>query len=114
MKNHRNILAAGTLIGDKVVNQKNEHIGKIEELMVSVDDGNVAYAVMSFGGILNFGNKFFAVPWKTLKVDQDNKCFVINADKDTLKDAPGFDKDHWPDMTPQWAAEVNTFYKYTP
>lgn len=111
MKTHRNLLAAGTLIGDKVVNKKNEHIGKIEELMISLDNGNVAYAVMSFGGFLNFGNKFFAVPWKALQVDQDKKCFVISADKEKLKNAPGFDKDHWPDMTPEWAAEVNTFYE---
>lgn len=50
MKNIRNLLASGTLIGDTVVNQANEHIGKIEELMISVSDGKVAYAVMSFGG----------------------------------------------------------------
>ena len=114
MKYHRNLLASGTLIGDKVVNQKKEHIGKIEELMISLEDGTVSYAVMSFGGFLNFGNKFFAVPWKTLQVDQDGKCFVINVDKERLKDAPGFDKDHWPDMSPEWAAEINTFYEYNP
>lgn len=114
MKDYRNLLAAGSIIGDKVVNQQNEHIGKIEELMISLDDGIISYAVMSFGGFLNFGNKFFAVPWKTLKVDQDKKCLVINVDKERLKEAPGFDKDHWPDMTPEWAAQINTFYEYKP
>ena len=114
MKEPRNLLAAGTLIGDSVVNQQNETVGKIEELMISVHDGRVGYAVMSFGGFLGFGNKFFAVPWNTLHVDEKNKCFVINTDKERLKEAPGFDKDHWPDMTPEWAAEINTFYKFTP
>ena len=114
MKTYRHLLASGTLIGDKVVNQQNEDIGKIEELMISVEEGRVSYAVMSFGGFLGFGNKFFAVPWATLHVDENNKCFVINVDKERLKEAPGFDKDHWPDMTPEWAAEINTFYKFTP
>ena len=114
MKKYRQLLAAGTLIGDKVVNQKDEHIGKIEELMIDVANGHVAYAVMSFGGFLNFGNKFFAVPWKTLVVNEDKKCFVLNVDKDRLKDAPGFDKDHWPDMTPEWSAEISKFYEFKP
>ncbi len=114
MSNYRNLLAAGTLIGDTVYNAKNEEIGKIEELMISVQDGKVGYAVMSFGGFLGFGNKFFAVPWSTLRVNEEKKCFVISVDKEQLKNAPGFDKDHWPDMTPEWAAEINTFYKFNP
>ena len=114
MKKYRSLLASGTLIGDKVINAQNENIGEIEELMISVGDGTVAYAVMSFGGFLNFGTKFFAVPWSTLQVNEEKKCFVINVDKERLKDAPGFDKDHWPDMTPEWATEINTYYKFNP
>jgi sporulation protein YlmC with PRC-barrel domain len=115
MTNTRNLLAAGTLIGDKVINQQNEDIGKIEELMISVHDGRVSYAVMSFGGVLGFGNKFFALPWSTLRVDQEKKCFVLNVDKERLKNAPGFDKDHWPDMSDaKWTTEINTYYQYTP
>lgn len=111
----RNLLAAGTLIGDKVINQQNEHIGKIEELMIEVERGRVAYAVMSFGGVLGFGNKFFAIPWSTLHVDQERKCFVLNVDKERLKAAPGFDKDHWPDWSDErWTTAINTYYKYTP
>ncbi len=111
----RNFLAAGTLIGDKVVNQQNESIGKIEELMISVSDGRVGYAVMSFGGVLGIGNKFFAIPWSTLHVDQENKCFVLNVDKKRLEAAPGFDKDHWPDMSDEkWTTEINTYYQYKP
>jgi sporulation protein YlmC with PRC-barrel domain len=115
MNNIRNLLAAGTLIGDKVFTHQNEEIGKIEELMISVEDGRVGYAVMSFGGVLGFGNKFFALPWSTLRVDQDKKCFILNVEKERLKAAPGFDKDHWPDMSDaKWTAEINTYYKYTP
>jgi sporulation protein YlmC with PRC-barrel domain len=115
MKSTRKLLAAGTLIGDKVVNLQNEEVGKIEELMISVKDGRVGYAVMSFGGVLGFGNKFFALPWSTLNVDQEKKCFVLSIDKERLKNAPGFDKEKWPDMSdPTWSAEINTYYQYTP
>jgi sporulation protein YlmC with PRC-barrel domain len=115
MKNTRRLLAAGTLIGDKVLNVQNDEIGKIEELMISLNDGRVGYAVMSFGGILGFGNKFFAIPWAVLHVDQEQKCFTLNVTKERLKSAPGFDKDHWPDMSDEkWTTEINSYYDYTP
>jgi len=115
MNNTRNLLASGTIIGDKVVNQENEHIGKIEELMVSVHDGKIAYAVMSFGGFLHFGDKYFAIPWSTLRVDEEKKRIVLNVDKESLKNAPGFDKNHWPDMSDEkFTAEINSYYKFKP
>jgi sporulation protein YlmC with PRC-barrel domain len=100
-KHYRNFLASGTLIGDEVYNSKNEHIGKIEELMIDLTQGKVGYAVMSFGGVFGVGNKF---------VDQDKKCLILNIDKEKFKNAPGFDKDHWPDMTPEFTRTINTYY----
>jgi sporulation protein YlmC with PRC-barrel domain len=115
MKKTRYLLASGSIIGDKVVNQENEHIGKIEELMISVSDGKIAYAVLSFGGFLHFGDKFFAIPWSTLRVDEEKKRIILNVEKDSLKNAPGFDKNHWPDFSDEeFTTEINTYYKYTP
>jgi len=115
MKTNHNLLASGSLIGIKVVNQANEHIGKIEELMISLHDGKIAYAVLSFGGFLNFGDKFFALPWRTLSVDEANKKIILNVDKDSLKDAPGFDKNNWPDMSDEkYTSEINSYYQYKP
>ncbi|MCO5381646.1 MAG: PRC-barrel domain-containing protein [Methanosarcina barkeri] len=56
-------LSASTIKGDKVVNRAGEDLGKIEELMIDLEDGRVAYAVLSFGGFLGMGNKLFAIPW---------------------------------------------------
>ena len=55
--------------------------------------------MLSFGGFLGMGDKLFAVPWDALTLDEDRKCFVLDADKGKLENAPGFDKDNWPDMT---------------
>lgn len=94
----RRTLGATTLIHDKVVNLNGEPVGKIEELMIDVTTGRVAYAVLSFGGILGFGAKFFAMPWSALTVDETKKRFVVNVQRETLARMPGFDKDHWPDL----------------
>src|ERR1035437_4265781 len=97
-KKYRRVLAASTLAGDSVRNSAGEDLGKLDEIMIDIPSGRVAYAVLSFGGVLRMGNKLFAVPWSALKVDEDKKCFVLNVDKTKLEKAPGFDKDKWPDM----------------
>jgi sporulation protein YlmC with PRC-barrel domain len=94
----RRTLGATSLAHDKVVNLNGEPVGRIEELMIDVTTGRVAYAVLSFGGFLGFGRKLFAVPWSALTVDETRKCVVINVQRQQLERMPGFDKDHWPDL----------------
>ena len=60
---------------------------------------------------LGMGDRLFAVPWSALKLDTANKRFTLNASKEQLKDAPGFDKDHWPAMADAtWVTNVHNFY----
>ena len=60
---------------------------------------------------LGMGGKLFATPWSALTLDTENKCFVLNVDKERLDNAPGFDKDKWPDMADQtWADEIHSYY----
>jgi sporulation protein YlmC with PRC-barrel domain len=114
-KKLRNVLSAATLAGNSVRNAAGEDLGKIDEIMIDIPAGRVAYAVLSFGGFLGLGNKLFAVPWNALKVDEDEKCFVLNADKQSMEKAPGFDKDDWPDMSdPDWGSEIANYYRITP
>jgi len=111
----RSVLAASTLAGDSVRNAAGEDLGKIDEIMIYIPSGRVAYAVLSFGGFLGMGNKLFAVPWSALKVDEDEKCFILNVDRQTIEQAPGFDKDNWPDMSDtSFGTEISSYYKVSP
>ena len=60
------LMTANTLEGDNVVNGVGEDLGKIEEIMLDVPLGRIAYAVLSFGGFLGIGNRLFAIPWQAL------------------------------------------------
>lgn len=112
---YRRVLSASTLQGDRVVNSAGEDIGKIDEIMIDTPTGRIAYAVLSFGGFLGMGDKLFAIPWSRLALDEDNKRFLLNIDKDTLKQAPGFDKDNWPDMTDRtWGTGIYSYYHSEP
>ncbi len=109
------VMAADTLEGDRVVNEQNENLGTIQDIMIDVQRGCVAYAVMSSGGFLGVGDKLFALPWNALTLDADRKCFVLDAPKERLQRAPGFDKDHWPSMADgAWASHVHDFYGVRP
>lgn len=117
MADPRIALSATTMIGDSVKNAAGENLGKIEELMVDVDAGRVAYAVLSFGGFLGVGDKLFAVPWSALQLDMENEVFVLNVPKERLEKAPGFDKEDWPDAvstSDAWLISVYEYYSATP
>lgn len=115
MTTHTQVLSASTLIGDTVRNMKGEELGNLEEIMLDLDSGQVAYAVLSFGGFLGLGDKYFAIPWQALSVDTNNEELVLDVPKEKLEQAPGFDKDNWPStFNRNWVAEVHTYYGYEP
>ena len=114
-KKLRRVLAASTLDGDKVRNSAGDDLGSVDDIMIDIPSGRVAYVVLSFGGVLGMGNKLFAVPWDALRVDEDEKCFILNVDKRVLETAPGFDKDNWPDMAdPDFSTRIYSHYGSKP
>ena len=105
------LMGADTLIGNDVYSQNEEDLGDIKEIMLDTSTGKVSYAVLSYGGFLGMGEKLFAVPWEALKLDTENKRFVLDVDSEKLESAPGFDKDNWPNMADEkWADHIHSFY----
>lgn len=90
-------LTASSIIGDKVYNEKEEHLGKIVDIMVELSTGKIEYVVIGFGGFLTIGEKYFAIPFGLLKVDPAKKIFIFNQPREMLEKAPGFDMNHWPE-----------------
>jgi sporulation protein YlmC with PRC-barrel domain len=90
-------LTATSIIGDKVHNKQDEHLGTIKDIMLNVNTGEIEYYIIEFGGFLGIGEKFFAIPFRLLTVDPANQLYIFDQTKDELAKAPGFDKDHWPE-----------------
>jgi sporulation protein YlmC with PRC-barrel domain len=115
------IIRSKDLVGLNIYNAANESLGKIEELVIDPRMGKIRYAVLSFGGFLGMGDKYFAVPWNRLSFvpkgatsagTQKEAYCVLDVSKDTLKNAPGFDKDHWPNFADvNWSTPVDRFYR---
>lgn len=105
------LMGADTLMGEDVYNSQGEDLGDIKEIMLDMQSGEVAYAVLSFGGVMGMGTKLFAVPWQALQLDTQNKRFILDVSKEKLQRAPGFDKDDWPDMaSAEFTDEMSSFY----
>jgi sporulation protein YlmC with PRC-barrel domain len=109
------VLAAGTLVGNHVRNPAGDDLGSIEEIMLDLERGRIAYAVLSFGGFLGIGDKLFAIPWSALRIDRGEHEFTLDMNREALDNAPGFDKHHWPDMAdPVFGRKVHKHYGRTP
>ncbi|HZX73054.1 MAG TPA: PRC-barrel domain-containing protein [Cyclobacteriaceae bacterium] len=96
-------LTASTLIGEKVINDAEEKLGDVKDIMIDIVDGKIHYVVIEMGGFLGMGEKYFAIPFDMLQISTDEHAFILNQEKEKLKNAPGFDKDHWPDTNAHYA-----------
>lgn len=108
-------LSASSLMGDKVVNAQSENIGNLKDIMIDTGSGKIAYGVLDFGGVAGMGNSLFAVPWASFSIDTENENLRLNVDKETLKNAEGFDQNNWPDTANrEWGQKVHDHYGVTP
>src|SRR5674476_273324 len=106
-------LTASTIKGEKVINKDGEHLGKIEDLMIDLENRRVVYAILSFGGFLGIGDKHFAIPLEALSHRPNERDFTLDVSKDVLEKAEGFDKDNIPSNR-EALASIYTHYGYKP
>lgn len=98
------------IAGADVETPTGDNVGDITDLVID-RNGDVRYAVMSHGGVLGMGDKLFAVPMSALRGQHDDEQFTMNVTKDQFKNAPGFEKNSWPNFAdPQWRESVDRFY----
>ena len=104
-----------SLTGMQVRNPNGEDLGKIEDYVVDMETGRISYVALSFGGFLGVGDKLFAMPFSALTLHRDadeSHYFVLALSKQSLEKAPGFNKEHWPDVAdPKWSKEIDQYYR---
>jgi len=109
------LLGTTSFYGDAVYDVAGRFLGEVEELILDLPSGRVAYALMAAGGFLGMGRKLFAIPWGAITVDRAYQRCVINTDLERLIDAPGLDGDPMPRMAdPGWAMELHVYFGCKP
>jgi sporulation protein YlmC with PRC-barrel domain len=90
------LVRAHDFLKKDVRNAQNDKLGSIQDVVLELKSGRVLYAVLDAGGFLGVGDKLFAVPLSAFTASPDGKEYVLQADKDQIKKAEGFDKNRWP------------------
>ena len=86
-------MGASTLEGRPVVNALGKDFGHVEKIMLDVERGQIAYAVLSVAAEFGVPHKLMAVPWSALVLDTQRSCFILDLANEGSEDGPGFDKD---------------------
>jgi|SwirhirootsSR2_FD_contig_121_255722_length_888_multi_7_in_0_out_0_1 hypothetical protein len=105
---HTGLARSSEIVGLSVKDVADKDAGKIEDLMMDAR-GHIAYAIVSFGGLLGVGDKLYAVPWDAMVIDREHKTAYLDVSKETLERAPSFAKDKWPESTDrEWGNKAKT------
>lgn len=86
---HR-LIAAERVNGTAVYNSAGDRIGRIDDIAIDKISGQVAYAILSFGGFLGIGDRQHPLPWSVLDYDPDKGGYVVPMTKAELENAPSF------------------------
>ena len=105
------LIAARQVNGTNVYNRAGEKLGSVYDVMIDKQNGQVEYAIMSFGGFLGIGDSYHPLPWKTLNYGPREGGYVVDIDRQKLEGVPSYtanDTTVWDD--PAYGRRVNDYY----
>ena len=82
----------------RVVNERGENLGKIEDVVINPTSGRIVYAALAVRDSFRNCTKYFSIPWSTLKFDFATGEAVLNLEKWLLNEDTGFDSENWPSI----------------
>lgn len=108
------LIASDKVIGTNVYGVGDEHVGKIERLILEKRSGRVAYAVMSFGGFLGIGHDHYPLPWQKLTYDERLEGYRTDVTKEQVEGAPRYGADDEFDWSADSGRRVYDYYGVAP
>jgi hypothetical protein len=109
------LIASDKVEGTAVYNRQDGRLGTVYNLMIDKYTGQVAYAVMSFGGFLGIGESYHPLPWKVLTYDTRQGGYVIDLNRSRLEAAPSYTSSSLPDWSDQaYRHRINDYYGIPP
>jgi sporulation protein YlmC with PRC-barrel domain len=98
------------ILGKKVISQKGEDLGKIEDLVLS-KEACLDYIILAPGGLLGTGDRLIPIPWKAVKTGAQADTIIVNLDKSQVEQAPAFESKKWPTFTDsEWYGKIRDFF----
>jgi sporulation protein YlmC with PRC-barrel domain len=114
LDSRHHLIASDRVEGTAVMDRDGVKIGTIERVMIDKLSGQVAYAVMSFGGFLGMGEKYHPIPWEVLNYNEEEGAYVVDLDRDRLTNAPMYGRGDEPDWSDRGYGErIRSYYFVT-
>jgi hypothetical protein len=108
-----NLISADKVTGTSVYNRQGKKLGSVYGVMLNKSTGQVAYAIMSFGGFLGIGESYHPLPWRALTYDTRQDGYVVDIDRSRLEGAPSYttrDEPNWSDRS--YGQRVDQYYGF--
>jgi sporulation protein YlmC with PRC-barrel domain len=107
-------LKLSKMLGEQVINNADEKLGKLDDVVIDGKQSQIAYAVVDCSAFLDYDEKLVAVPWTKLNV-MDEKTIKLDASTSFLQTAPRFsDKNRPAETDSRYVVEVYRFYNVEP
>jgi hypothetical protein len=109
------LISSDKVEGTAVYNREGEKLGSINSVMIDKISGQVAYAVMSFGGLLGMGDRYHPLPWHVLTYDTGQGGYLIDLDPSMLEGAPAYGATEMPNWSDRrWGQQLHEYYGTRP
>lgn len=86
--NAHDLISSLRVEGTPVYGPAGEKLGTVHSLMIHKVSGQVAYALLSFGGFLGVPGLVHPIPWEKLRFDTDRRGYVVDITREMLEQAP--------------------------
>lgn len=109
------LISAGKVQGTPVYDTEGASLGEVYDVMIHKGTGRIAYALMSFGGILGIGLRYHPLPWNSLKYDTRQAGYVVGISKEVLESGPSVaagEEPRWSDR--DFADQLHAHYQTKP
>jgi hypothetical protein len=104
------LIGSDKVEGTAIYGADDNKIGTVQRVMIDKVSGQIAYAVVSFGGFLGMGEEYYPMPWSKLDYDTNLGGYRVDVTEDQLRGAPKFSRStDW-----DWSNRTNDerVYKY--
>ena len=104
------LIASNKVEGTAVYGREGDRLGSIYNFMVDKFSGQVEYAVMTYGGFLGMGTRYYPLPWRILTYDTRQGGYRIDMSSRDFERAPSFGRDDEPRFNRESGRRVKRWY----
>jgi len=107
------LISSARVEGTPVFDPSGTKLGSVHSVMIHKTSGQVAYAVLSFGGFLGIGSHVYPIPWEMLTYDEGRHGYVVNVTAETIRKAPNMSLDET-DRPREMEGEMYAYWDVNP